>query len=117
MNEVNQTKSTVSRPMVAAIAATCLAAAVGMYFWWPDPFWYGSLFRVGIVMAVFWFALPGRGRTAAWANISPWALVAIALLVILLPRMKQMIIPVLIVLALAVIFLRPRRKNRPPRTP
>jgi hypothetical protein len=114
MNQANPTKTTVSRSMVAAISAACFAAALVLWLWWPDQsFWYGSFVRVGIVMAVFWYALPARGRDAAWARISPWALGGIALALILLPRMKHMIIPVLIVVVLAALFLRPRKRGRP----
>jgi len=105
----------INRPLVAIIALACLAAALVLWIAWPEQgLWYGSFLRVGVVMAVFWLALPARGREAAWARISPWALGGIIVAIMLLPRFKHIVIPLVVVIALAAIFLRPRKRVRPP---
>ena len=115
---MSERRVVISRPLVAVIAATCLATALVMWLCWPDEgLWYGSFLRVGVLMVVFWWALPAPGQESTWPKISPWTMVAIVVAIILLPRYKQVIIPLLIALIVVGFVLRPRARFRPPPPP
>lgn len=68
-----------------------------------------GLVRVGICMGALWFALPSRKRPAAWAKLSPWVIVGLAVAAFLLPRLRYSI-PLLVGMLLVGTFIRPRQK-------
>jgi hypothetical protein len=108
-----------NRPLVGVLSLGCLVAAGVL--WWQDPDWggaegaIGALIRVGIVMGVLWFALPGRLGTPIGSKISPkvfvFTLGGIAL-VAARPRIIVMLIPLLAVLGIAALILKPRSSQR-----
>lgn len=83
----NSTRPEVNRLLVGGLSILCLGAgiAVGMTYS-MDNLWCGSFVRVGVLLAAFWIALPKKGGAAAWANISPWWIVAIVVGLILIRR-------------------------------
>lgn len=70
--------------------------------------------RVGLLLGAFWLALPTKSRPAAWANISPYAVVAIVA-ALLFVRQMRVFLPLLLVLGVFAFFVRPRPKKRPMR--
>jgi len=114
-------KLTVNRPLVGVIAIVCLCAALGIGLTHSGDeswvLWQSGFTRVGLVMAAFWFALPSPGRQAAWANMSPRTGIAAVMAVVALAVRPKAAIPVLIVLAIVGLLLRPRPKRRPKRPP
>ena len=114
-------KITVSRPLVGVIAAVCLCVAAGIGLTRSGEegwvLWQSGFTRVGLVMAAFWFALPTHGRKAAWADISPRTGIGVIMAVVALAVRPKAAIPVLIVLAIVGLLLRPRSKHRPKRPP
>jgi len=114
-------KIKVSRPLVGVIAVGCLciAAGIGLTHSADEGWvlWQSGFTRIGLVMAAFWFALPSHGRKAAWADISPRTGIAVIMAVIALAVRPKAAIPVLIVLAIVGLLLRPRPKHRPKRPP
>jgi len=109
---------TVNRTLAGVLALFCLAASLVIFLNWPhQELWYAGFLRVGVLMVVFWWALPAPGQESSWPKISPWTMVAIVVAIILLPRYKQVIIPLLIALVVVGFFLRPRPRYRPPPPP
>jgi len=112
----------VNRTLVGAIALTCLGAAAFLLArhgldeeeW---AMWIGGLTRAGIMMAAFWLALPTKHRDAAWAGISPLALVGVLLAIVAVVTKRYVLLPVLAAVAVVSFVLRPRRgPARPNRT-
>ncbi len=99
------------RKTVGFIAIVCLGVAVvaGLYGQLQSP-WYSACLRVGLVMGALWLALPTKIRPAAWAHLSKWWLIGIALTAIALPRLRG-IWPVLLIGIIIGWLLRPRRRR------
>ncbi|NNJ26289.1 hypothetical protein LzC2_23710 [Planctomycetes bacterium LzC2] len=77
-------------------AAGCLIAAAVVYVTRPDQtLWWAGAMRVGIVMGALWFALPGRGQSAAWASWDWKAVGFVALCGLLSFRAPQIGVPLL----------------------
>ena len=112
-------KQGVNKILVGAIALGCLAIAAGL--WAIDSEQAGLLaafWRIGLVMSALWLALPKKGEAFAWERAVP--LIVGAIIVIAVGRRALPIaLPILIVIALAAVFIRPRPKRRhtppPPR--
>lgn len=68
--------------------------------------------RVGLLLGALWLALPTRTRPAAWANVSPYVVVGVVV-ALLFVRQMRIFIPLLIVVGILGLLLRPRPK-RPP---
>jgi hypothetical protein len=109
----------VNRQLVGVLALVCVGIA-GVFLVTgaegPSELWQGAFFRVGIVLAAFWLALPSRTREAAWARISLWNLVGVLAVILLVARARvplKLLVPGALVFALALTLLRPRRKSRP----
>lgn len=109
---------TLNRTLAGVLALACGVAGVilcamrGI----EDQFAAGFI-RVGIVLAALWCAMPSRDREAAWARVSPWAVVGGILAAVLLVRHLRVLLPIVIVLSIAGYILRPRkhRTQRPSR--
>jgi hypothetical protein len=121
-------RTAVSRPLVGIIALALLGtwAVIGLLQLTGTVdsedarlrMWWAAFGRVGLVMLAFWLALPSPGRPAAWAKLSKPMLIALILAVVLVtisPAARRLAIPLLAVLAIASLLLRPRAKRRPGR--
>ena len=112
----------INRPLVGICALLCYAAAAVLFLSGrgseEGQVWLAGAVRIGLLLSAFWLAMPSGTREAAWANVSPWALVGIAALVFLVatrPRVIFVLMPILIAIAAIGRFLRPKTKKRPPR--
>lgn len=103
----------VNRTLVGLIALGCLGAAVaiGALDTWENM-WCAAFVRVGLLMGAFWLALPSRNREAAWANVSPYTIVAALLAVFIVARWRTAL-PIVIVVVILALILRPRQRRRP----
>jgi len=111
---------TPNRWAVALITLGCFAAAAAM---WTAGYTennrnqlaFAGLIRVGIFMAAVWWALPGGGKLAAWAGMSPWTMVFVAVGVFLTPRLKYSG-PIVIAMLVLGAFIKPKKKSRKKKT-
>lgn len=103
----------VNRHLVGMIALGCLGAAlaIGIVDTWENM-WCAAFVRVGVLMGAFWLALPSKHREAAWANLSPYTVVAALVAVFVVARWKSAL-PIVIVIAVISLMLRPRGRGRP----
>jgi hypothetical protein len=100
--------------VVGGIAVVCLAAAVGLWIFAANPEqnpFLAVVSRVGIVMGALWLALPKQGENVAWGKTATLLIPAIILIAVNGRRLLYLL-PVAIVVALALAFLRPRVKGR-----
>jgi len=107
----------VNRTLVGVIAAACLIAGVVIGFVDDiENLWCGAFVRVGLLTGALWVALPTRDREAAWANVSPFTLIAILLVALVFARRPLVFLPILVAVVMIGLFLRPRRssRSRPP---
>jgi hypothetical protein len=113
---------TLNRPLVGVIAIVCLCAYAGLLLTGGDDspenrnqMWAGAFGRVGLLMGALWFALPPKGKEAAWATVSPYTFLGLLLAVWGIAARPKIAIPLLLALAIAAYFVKPRNKYRPPR--
>jgi hypothetical protein len=101
------------RTLVGLIALGCLSAAatIGVVDSWEN-LWCAAFVRVGLLMGAFWLALPSRRREAAWANVSPYTIVAALVAVFIVARWRSAL-PVVIGVGALALVLRPRQRRRP----
>lgn len=81
--------------------------------------WYAGFLRVGLLMGAFWQALPARGRDAAWAEVSPVALIGGLIVLFVAVRRPKVFIPLLVVVGAILFVLRLLRRgdsDRPDRS-
>jgi hypothetical protein len=108
----------INRTLVGIIAAVCLGAA-GMIALVDshENVWCAAFIRVGLVTGAFWLALPSRHREAAWAHVSPHTLLLVLLAALVFVKRPLVFLPLLAVLTIIGLLLRPRggRRPRPPR--
>lgn len=115
----NQTV-TLNRPLVGVIALVCLCAFAVLRFGVEETnenyqLWASAFGRVGLVMGALWIALPTKGRPAAWAEVSSNTFLGLLLAVIGIAWRPKVAIPVVIVVGILALVLKPRSKYRPPR--
>jgi hypothetical protein len=105
----------VKRHLVGVIAFGCLgsALAIGLFDTWENM-WCAAFVRVGVLMGAFWLALPSKHREAAWANVSPYTIIAALVAVFVVARWRAAL-PIVIGVALVALVLRPRGRRRPDR--
>lgn len=109
----------VNRTLVGILAVLCLVSGAVLMLsgsTGPIALWQGALFRVGVVLAAFWLALPSRTREAAWARVPIWQVVGVLLVILAVarsPAAAKVLIPAAFALAGILLALRPRRKVRP----
>lgn len=118
MSQAKHQKIAVNRPLVGILAVVCLGAAVAIGVAFPDDntwnLWQGGFMRVGLLLSAFWLALPTRNREAAWANLSPSTFIAVLIVLMALVRFPlRIMVPLLAVLIVIGLLLRPRDKKRP----
>lgn len=116
-------KHAISRPLVGVITVALLLTwgVMGLLQWTGTldssdaqvRVWWAGFGRVGLLMFALWIALPSKGRPAAWANLSKPMLVLFLLVAVLLAVRPWIAVPLLALMALAGIFLRPRARRRP----
>lgn len=115
---------TLNRPLVGVIALGCLGLSAGLWLSSSDnpesSMVMGggagaAFFRVGLLMAALWIALPPKGQEAAWATVTPGTFVGLLLAVYAVVRFRWMAIPFIAALGLLALILKPRTKHRPPR--
>ncbi len=92
--------------LVAAIFG--IAAGVGFGVAPENSAWPAACLRIGIVFGALWLCLPAKRRPKVWKNLSVGRLVALAVLAILVNRLKYLF-PVIGVLTVIAWVLRPRR--------
>jgi hypothetical protein len=103
----------VNRTLVGVLAVICCAGAIAVALAAPEQEALGAAcLRVGLLLGAFWLALPTSSRPAAWANVSPYVVVAIVV-ALLFVRQMRVFIPLLLVVGVLAFFLRPRPKKRP----
>jgi hypothetical protein len=72
-----------------------------------------ALFRVGVVLAALWLAMPTQGQPLLWRNFTPVMLIGLAMVLLSKnPRLLLIVVPVGFALLLLLSFLpsRPRRR-------
>jgi hypothetical protein len=108
----------VNRRLVGLLALLCLALAgvlAVVNVEGDQDLWQGAFFRVSVVLASFWLALPSRTREAAWANVPLWQVAAAVLGLVLVVRSRlplQVLVPGAIILSMMLLVWRPRRVRR-----
>lgn len=109
---MNQPSNRVNKPFVGMIALACLAAAGVLFAWFPEQQGlFSGFWRVGLLMSALWLALPRRGENIAWERAVP--LIAGAVFLIAVGKRALIVaLPLVIVVVLAAIFIRPRPKTR-----
>jgi len=102
------------RLIVGVIALLCLAASALLWLFVGDPEsnpLLGALTRVGIVLGALWFALPRQGQNVVWSRaLAPVVAVIVAFAV--LRRAGWWIVPLALVVGLAIVIIRPKKKSR-----
>lgn len=102
----------VNRTLVGILAI--VLTSVGVLIGWLDSIdnvWCGSFVRTGVLLGVFWLALPSRRRAAAWANVSPWTFIAVLAMMVVLVRRPQIFFGIAALLAIATLIIRPRPRT------
>lgn len=109
----------VNRALVGILAIACCGIAGVMALGGvggASALWQGAFFRVGVVLAAFWLALPSRAREAAWARVPIWQVLGVLLVIVVVARTRvplKVLIPAVLLFGVALMLLRPRRKSRP----
>ena len=115
----------VSRPLVGVIALVCLLAAAALWTMQARQtqdgaglqMWIAAFVRVGMLMSAFWLALPSLQGARFRPRISTEMVIGFVVAALALARVQlRVLIPLFVLLAIAALLLRPRPKNRPPRT-
>ena len=108
------TKVPVNRTLTGILAV--LLTTAGLIVWFGvggQDALAGALIRTGVLLGALWLALPSRTRKAAWANVSPVALIVMlvaAVAFVARPRLLLFAAPVALVLGVLIVLLRPRPK-------
>ncbi|HWB12594.1 MAG TPA: hypothetical protein VG826_25435 [Pirellulales bacterium] len=94
------------RPTVGLIALVLLAGAACCYFFgWGSTALESAFWRVGLVMALLWLALPEL------MGVRNKLLLGIFLTVVLVAAIKPKFLPLAVLFCLAYAVLRPRRRS------
>jgi len=110
---VNVAHLSAKRNVLGILALVCLVAALALWLFTADPEHNALLSvvtRVGIVLGALWLALPAVGTGWAWQKVGPVLIIAIALTALAGRRLRY-VLPVAIVVAILLVFLRPRPKK------
>jgi hypothetical protein len=119
---MEKSQSTISRPLVGVLAIGLFTASLVLMLWpgaIPGPMGAtmgAATAKVSILMAALWLALPSGNRPAAWANLrlaSAAPLVLVALALFRIPM--RILIPLVGIIFLTGVVLRPRPVRRPDR--
>jgi len=105
------TELAVRRRRVGVVAGAFLVAAgCGFVFATENSAWPAACLRIGIVFGALWLCLPVQRRPTVWKSMSAGRLVGLAVLAILVNRLKYLF-PVIGVLTVLAWILRPRRAS------
>jgi hypothetical protein len=122
IEEMQSSKTTVSRPLVGFLALGLLSASLFLTLFphalsgAAGPSFAAAGGRIGIVLAALWVALPSRNRQAAWANVRITAALPVILAVLAMMRVPlRILLPLAAVTWFAAFVLRPRPRQRPER--
>jgi hypothetical protein len=102
------------RFLVGGVALFCLVSAAALWIFTEKPeenAFLAGVTRVGIVMGALWLALPKHGENVAWGKTATLLIPAL-ILVAINGRRLLYLLPIAIVVALALAFLRPRSGRR-----
>ena len=116
-NTQNSQNVTLNRNLVGTIAIVLLAGA-GLIWMLGDSqnIWTGACLKVGLVMAALWLALPSISRRKDLGHVSVPMVIGIVGLAVFLTGKRvdfRIVLPMLVGMSIAVMFLRPRSKKRP----
>jgi len=106
----SETPPVINRPLVAVLAAVCLATAGIVAVVDPErSAVIGAFSRVGLVMGALWLALPAAGGQLGWRIAGP-VVVGIAVVAGLVKnaRVLVVVVPILLVIAALMLVFRPR---------
>ncbi len=112
---------TLSRPLVGSIALVCLATWGGLLLFKSKielgnvEMWAAVFGNMGLLTLALAIALPGKGREAAWAKVSPKTFAIIVLSMVSIAWRPRIAIPLLLILGFATWVIKPKTKHRPPR--
>jgi hypothetical protein len=104
----------IKRRLVGLIAIGCFAMSGVLWLAGSDPRGnpvLASLPRVGIVLATLWYALPRDGANFVWSRALAPVLIVIGLMA-LLRRAAWWILPASVLVALALVIIRPKKPPR-----
>lgn len=107
---MTQHNAAVNRTLAGLLALGCGLAGVALCSLRgiDDPFGAGFI-RAGLVLGALWCAMPTRTREAAWARVSPYAVIGIAIAIVLFVRHLRVLLPLALVIAVVSFLLRPRK--------
>jgi hypothetical protein len=94
--------------IACGIAGIVLCATRGI----DDPLGAGCI-RIGVVLGALWAAMPTRTREAAWARVSPWAIVGVVLAAVLFVKHLRILLPMALAIIIVGYVLRPRSSRTP----
>jgi hypothetical protein len=112
MRSMAQRSVAVNRTLAGLLSIACgiagfaLCALRGI----DDPLGAGFI-RIGVVLAALWCAMPTQTRDAAWARVSPWAVVGVLLAAVLFVKHLRVLLPLAFAVAIVGYVLRPRKKH------
>jgi hypothetical protein len=119
---MEKSKTTINRPLVGVLAIGLFTASLVLMLWpgtLPGPAGAtmgAATAKVGILMAALWLALPSGNRPAAWAKLRLTSAAPLVLVGLALFRIPfRILIPLVGIVLLAGIVLRPRPVRRPER--
>jgi hypothetical protein len=102
------------RRLVGLISIGCFVLAGVLWLAGADPRAnpvLASLPRIGIVLATLWYALPRDGTNVVWSRALAPVLIVIGLMAVL-RRAAWWILPASVVVALALVIVRPKKRAR-----
>lgn len=102
------------RLIVGLAAVCCLAASALIWAFHHDPQespLLGATTRVGLVLGALWLAMPRKGESAAWRRALP-IIAALALALAFLRRAFVYVVPIVAVLAIVAVLVRPKPRGR-----
>ena len=107
----------VNRAFVGILSIACVVIGALLAVLGPSndnqvQMWSGSFIRVGVLMGAFWIALPRRGRAAAWANLSPWWMVGVTVVMLFVVRQPRILLPMIVAIVILLAFL-PKPRSTP----
>jgi hypothetical protein len=116
---MNGSPLAVRKLIVGIVSLGSLATAAGLFFFTADGLENPAMavaMRLGIMLGALWLVLPAQGESLAWNKVFPIILAVIAVLAFVRKgKILLYIIPIAIVVGIALAFIRPRSKRRPPR--
>ncbi len=107
------TEATLRRHMIGACALGCAGIALWRLLVSHDVFQdlaLGAFWRVALVMASVWLALPTAGRPLAWGRLLALVLITVVI-VSIFRKAAILVLPLIAVAAILAVWLRPKPKR------